>query len=82
MVHDELPQADSATWCRVHSGNQVSHQLYVARVLLCGFLLHLAEFLFEFDTSDRHRLPSSSVPITWHNYTAFVWMAFVGDADE
>ena len=82
MVHDELPQADSATWCRVHSGNQVSHQLYVARILLCGFLVHVAELIFEFNTSDRHRLHSSSVRITWHIHTAFVWMAFVGDADE
>ena len=82
MVHDDFPQSDSATWCRVHSGNQVSHQLYVARILLCGFILHLAELLSEFDTSDRHSLPSSSVPITWHNHTAFVWVAFVDDADE
>ena len=51
MVHDELPQADSATWCRVHRGNQVSHQLYVARVFLLGFLLRLAELIGEFDTS-------------------------------
>ena len=82
MVHDELPRADSATWCRVHSGNQVSHQLYVARVLVCGFLLHSSELLSEFDTSDRRSLQSSSFLITWHNHTAFVWGAFVGDAGE
>ena len=82
MVHDELPQADSVTWCRVHRGNQVSHQLYVTRVLLCGFLLHLAELLSEFGISDRRSLLSSSVLFTWHNYTAFIWMSFVCDAIE
>ena len=61
---------------------EVSHQLYVARVFVWGFLLLLAELICEFDTSDRHKLPSSSVPISWHIHTAFVWVAFVGEADE
>ena len=63
-------------------GCEVSQQLYVARGFLWGFLLLLAELIGEFDTSDRHKLPSSSVPISWHIHTAFVLVAFVGEADE
>ena len=61
---------------------EVSHQLYVARVFLWRLCLLIAELIREFDTSDRHNVLSSSVPISWHIRTAFVWVAFVGDADE
>ena len=70
---------------------EVSHQLYVARVFLWRLCLLLAMLIREFDTSDRRKLPSTSVSISWKRHTAFVisvlltisvWMVSAGDAGE